>query len=31
MPVPARDGSAEIEVSRSRFVCTVGRVTDEAE
>jgi uncharacterized YigZ family protein len=28
--VPARDGSAEIEVRRSRFLCTVGRVTDEA-
>ncbi|KQZ67308.1 YigZ family protein [Nocardioides sp. Root151] len=26
----ARDGSAEIEVKRSRFLCTVERVTDES-
>jgi uncharacterized YigZ family protein len=28
--VPARDGEAEIEVKRSRFLCTLQRVEDEA-
>lgn len=28
--VPARDAEAEIEVKRSRFLCTVARVEDEA-
>ena len=27
---PARSGSCEIEVKRSRFLCTVERVADEA-
>jgi uncharacterized YigZ family protein len=26
---PARDGTAEIEVDRSRFLCTIARVSDE--
>ena len=28
---PARDGVAEIEVEKSRFLCTIARVPDEVE